>query len=387
MQQVTTCSLQLNGGSLTLIGRSRANDGTSFVIKELNWMLDCGALVQPSSCPEHIFLTHTHADHISCLAQAAFSSASKSTTTNSKRRPFTPCQIYLPAKAVPFVQQYLASYQAMVECGGDGDGDDDNDTNNDTNIQTIPYKLVPCHPGDVLVIQKGKSRYLVEIVKCHHRVECIGFSIMEEYSKLLPSLAALPKHELSLKIQTHKKQHNGDMTKLQMVIRKPLLLFLGDTSSQVFAPTVDSSNVQQQHQIVIVECTYLDDEPGARATTTTTQELAAKYKHMHWNDLKPIVQASADADAADTKLPSSKTLFVLIHFSLRYSCLYIREFFAPFPNVHAMLIEEEVESQWRKRQAKVNDDNDMQNDNLIMPPPPTCKCFHCQPVPQKEHAP
>lgn len=48
---------------LTLIGRSRAADATGFYIPELCFALDAGAV----ACDQfgyHIFITHTHTDHV-----------------------------------------------------------------------------------------------------------------------------------------------------------------------------------------------------------------------------------------------------------------------------------------------------------------------------------
>ena len=100
--QVPSTSLSLSpegGGSFTLKGRSRAGDGTTFVLQELKWMFDMGAPVQ-QAIPEIVCLTHTHSDHIACMPQIL--------TDRSKHT-----HVYLPAKAVPFVENYLRAHQAF----------------------------------------------------------------------------------------------------------------------------------------------------------------------------------------------------------------------------------------------------------------------------------
>eukprot|EP00295_Goniomonas_pacifica_P004802 CAMPEP_0175833044 /NCGR_PEP_ID=MMETSP0107_2-20121207/15306_1 /TAXON_ID=195067 ORGANISM="Goniomonas pacifica, Strain CCMP1869" /NCGR_SAMPLE_ID=MMETSP0107_2 /ASSEMBLY_ACC=CAM_ASM_000203 /LENGTH=174 /DNA_ID=CAMNT_0017146159 /DNA_START=10 /DNA_END=535 /DNA_ORIENTATION=+ len=71
--------------------------------------------------------------------------------------------------------------------------------------------------------------------------------------------------------------------------------------------------------IIITECSFLSPEE---------EEKAHKDGHTHWRGLEPVVRSHPN------------TLWVLIHFSLRYSDKYVIEFFreeevkhGPLPNV------------------------------------------------------
>jgi hypothetical protein len=77
------------------------------------------------------------------------------------------------------------------------------------------------------------------------------------------------------------------------MIEVPLFCVMGDTTHAVFA---DESVFS--YRTIIVECTFLVDKD---------MKHAKKDKHMHWNNLKPIVLAHPAIH------------FILIHFSARYS--------------------------------------------------------------------
>ena len=99
----TSIELRRDATSFTLKGRSRAGDGTTFVLQQLKWMFDMGAIVQPAM-PDIVCLTHTHQDHITFMAQILMESTRHT-------------QVYLPAKALPHVQKYLQAHQEMTEYG------------------------------------------------------------------------------------------------------------------------------------------------------------------------------------------------------------------------------------------------------------------------------
>jgi ribonuclease Z len=295
MQRVPSTSVRLSPNH-TLVGRSRANDGTSFCIPELKWMLDCGALVQPGLAPTHVFLSHTHADHVSNLAQVAFSSTKK-----NGKQPI----IYLPSKAAPLVDKYLKSHKHMTECGegDDADGDDHD--------HKMPYQLMPCRPGDKFTITKGSVEFIIQIVECDHRIDCIGFSITQQSKRLRKEFTSLSKPEM--KQLVHDMRFSGkSMDELKETISAPFLCFLGDTTHKVFQRHPE---ILKEHHTVVVECTYLDG----------TCDNAEKYKHMHLSQLQPLIESHP------------QTLFLISHTSLRYKPLEIQELFAPYENVQVLM--------------------------------------------------
>mmetsp|Transcript_14791 Transcript_14791/g.40922 ORF Transcript_14791/g.40922 Transcript_14791/m.40922 type:complete len:420 (-) Transcript_14791:1525-2784(-) len=361
---------------LKVTGRSWANDGTSFVVPQLGWVLDCGAIVQPGfmsshkKLQKHVFITHTHADHVSSLTKLLFSGSSSFSDTKSKHN------IYLPKSAVPQVDAFLKSFIAMATEDSGNESNDECDATAISNVppdiggsvramthggdqkqmaqqtSSLPYRLVGCEPGDV--IQIGKS-HKASIVECDHRLDCVGYSFVETKRMFKPEFEALPRAELGQLCRTHRKEH-GNLDDLQLTLEQPTFCFLGDTTPKVFQTHPE---ILDKQKIIFVECTYLDG-PSQNAN---------KYKHIHWDDLEPIV----------TSHPS--TMFVLMHFSLRYSPVYIREFFSRYDNVHPMLVDEELQEAWTKKLR--NEDGNVSETHAGdvqqgFASPPSCQCIICQ---------
>ena len=297
-------------GNFTLKGRSRAGDGTTFILQELKWMFDMGAVVQ-QGVPNVVFLTHTHSDHITFMPQIL---------TDDQRH----TDVYLPAKALPFVEKFLNSYQEMIDCGEEIE---------DTKNGAKNYTLHPLEFGDVFDLTMKGTKYKVTALKCHHRIDCLGFSIFQSVKKLKPEYQGLEGREIG-----NLRKQGIDCHDVEEI---PFLCYLGDTTHAVFE---NHPEILDQHKFIVVECSFFCDK---------TRENAKKTRHMHWEDLKPIVESHPDI------------LFILIHFSLRYSALDVRKFFATATtthNVHPMIVEAEI----RRNFAR---------DRNV--PVPHCDCFHC----------
>ncbi len=295
--------------STTIVGRSRAGDATAFAIPELKWLFDCGALVQTWK-PRTIFLTHTHADHIHYLFQF-----------RDEERPPT---IYLPAVSVPFVEACSKAYQEMIDCAS-------TDENNKGKAEWI---LKATKPNEEIFVSHGGHKFVVRTLSMDHRIPCLGYSIFRIQSRLKEEYKGLPGREIG--------QLKKSGVEITLSYEEPYLCFMGDTTAKVFD---DYPEIPKQHSIIIVECSFVDEKSTERAETT---------KHMHWDDLKPVVAAHPE------------TMFLLIHFSLKYSALSLRRFFRDqqLENVHPMLVEREVEEQW----GKTGEEG----------PPPRCNCRVCR---------
>ena len=374
----------------SLVGRSRAGDGTTFIIPELRWMFDCGsyinASVKGSRIPNVIFLTHTHSDHIFTVAQICYSRQLEDSIKKRKR----PLPIYLPADAVPYVCNYLKSYSEMITMGGQDETVRDDDNNNEQN-----YELIGVVPNQELSIKQGGKEFLVKVLECVHRVSCVGYSIFEYQQKLKEEYRGLAGKDIG----ALKKSGIQITSKVQ----HPILCYLGDTTVDVFHRHPE---ILQEHTVIVVECTFLDDDVTIIAN-------AKRTKHMHWNDLKSIVvmnktdesnneddynRANSDGNNAN----NNTILFVLIHFSLRYPVLHLRSFFNTYTNVHPMIVQSELQHEWdlsldkldkekKKRNSKQQqytsasyDDDDNNDNNHINISiinghlPPSCNCFACK---------
>jgi ribonuclease Z len=291
-----------------VIGRSRAGDATSFAIPELKWLFDCGTLVQGWK-PRIIFLSHTHSDHVHFL-----------THMQHDEQPPT---VYLPEESLPFVQAHLKAYQQMIDCNSD----------EETSKSVI---LRPTKPGEEIYVSQGGNKFLVRTLKMVHRIPCLGFSIFKLQNRLKEEYVGLPGKEIG-----RLRKSGVEITTSKEV---PYLCFLGDTTAAVFA---NHPEILNQHSVIIVECSFVDAQSHKRAITTM---------HTHWDDLQPYVASNPD------------TLFVLTHFSLKYSTLRLRNFFGDlqrtYDNIHPMLVEGEIEREWHNSKGEGE--------------PPRCQCRLCR---------
>lgn len=284
-------------------------------IPELKWMFDCGSLVCGWK-PKRIFLSHTHKDHVHYLTHMK---------SNDKKHPPV---VLLPTRAAPLVQSYLTAHQAMIDCF-----DENLQEEEGNGIEEL--QLLPTEPDEEIVIRNGGSEYICRTVACEHRIDCLGYSIFNVRKTLKEEFVGLPGKEIG--------RLRKEGTEITTSREEPFVCFLGDTTHGVFERY---PLLLQQHKIVIVECSFIDDASVERSKVT---------KHMHWNFLRPFVEAHP------------RTLFVLTHFSLKYSSLELRRFFceqSKHKNIHTMLIESEVQHDWEK-------------DGSCTGKAPSCNCFVC----------
>lgn len=271
-----------------LEGRSRAADATAFALPELNWMLDCGAIVGEVR-PERVFITHTHSDH-----------ANRVTHVVSRARPPT---IYVPASAAECLEHYVDSHQAMTDnrpveavkaamaAGG--------------KQWTVNRVVQGVREGELLAIKaKGRS-FRVRVLPCDHSVECVGYAFYEVKEKLKEKFKGLPGKELG-----RLRKEGTTLTEESVT---PLFAFMGDTTAKAFGVGSErdrgsgEEETPLQFPVVITECTFLEE---------SEVENAARTCHTHWSDLEAVIVAHPD------------TTFVLIHFSLRYKAAFVRQFLA-----------------------------------------------------------
>lgn len=311
----TSVAIKTNAkDKLTLVGRSRAGDGTCFYIPELDWMFDCGALVTGVQ-PRTLFLTHTHSDHVLFLHRVL----------EQKTKNMT---IYLPEEAHKPVRNYLHAYRAMVEGESSLDSGSQKDEKDSLNDNTF----IPLQADATFSIKRpGGQEFIVNPIKCHHRIACLGYAISAKRRKLKAEYEGLPGREIA-----NLKRQGTDVT---TTTEDPLLCYLGDTTHKILH---ENSNRIFGYPTVVIECSFIDDADEGNAERTT---------HMHWKHLRPFVEAH----------PS--VLFVLVHFSLKYSVVMLRQFFLEYRNVHPMLVQDEVDRDWSKLHGNGA---------------PKCACFQCQ---------
>eukprot|EP01063_Lacrimia_lanifica_P022032 TRINITY_DN29741_c0_g1_i1.p1 TRINITY_DN29741_c0_g1~~TRINITY_DN29741_c0_g1_i1.p1 ORF type:complete len:321 (+),score=87.46 TRINITY_DN29741_c0_g1_i1:46-1008(+) len=277
--------------TLDLIGRSWAMDSTAFVAPELKCGFDAGYVVYGKKLPWY-FVTHVHSDHGHYM-----------THIKSRQKPPTVC---VPAESQEHVVDFLDAAQKMTSHMSREEYSDFE--------WTEAYRLRGVKHGDRIEVDKKEGLYC-DVVQCDHRVPTVGYRMVRVKQKLKAEYASLPGNEI------------GALRKAGVEVtapeETPLVAFMGDTTVVgVFGihgeehtdMVAETRRVVLSTPVVIIECTFLTDDQ---------REQAEKTKHVLWSDLKPHVCAHPD------------TLFVLIHFSHRYTPHDVRTFFAAeaVPNV------------------------------------------------------
>ncbi|KAK4146110.1 beta-lactamase-like protein [Dichotomopilus funicola] len=340
---------------LTLTGRSRAAWHTSFVIPQLNLLLDAGLIVN-NQRPKQIFLTHGHSDHT--LLAPAFVKKSD------------PPDVFCPAEMAGALDRFVEAKTMLSEGGGvwpppvdgspylrkkgggsgegkedgserprkedsgevgqretliagtrgNGDQEEDEDeygdgdgpppTSNDPTDPRHPllrtHHTHPLRPGDTVVLPRlpASHPYTATAFACDHTVPCLGYLFCAVTNKLKPEYQGLSGPELRALKQKSRESGEGEL-RLSTPVPTPVFAFLGDTTASTLAS--DPVWLAEGVKVVITECSFLYAEEH--------REQAERTRHTLWADLEPVIR----------RWP--KTIFVLTHFSLRYSDKDIRAFF------------------------------------------------------------
>lgn len=254
-------------------GYSRAAYRTGFYIPELDIMLDAGP--QCYNQPSHIFITHTHGDHIANLPFTLISDSNVEKIV----------QIYGPKDAEKHVRKYISclfEVNAMLDSEEMSDGHwFDYNGYNDSTINEFRVVL-------------NKTLFLINVVECVHSIKTVSYCFSIITNKLKSEYTSLPGKEIAV------LRKNG--VEITEEIIKKKFAFICDSSIQVLV----NNPIILTMPMIIIECTFLYPEEEENSIAT---------KHIHWYHLKPYVIAN----------PS--TIFVLIHFSLRYKDQEIIEYF------------------------------------------------------------
>ena len=249
-----------NSPQWTISGYSRSAFRTGFYINSLDIMLDAGP--QCFKKPNHIFITHSHGDHIANL-------------------PFTligeegdhKFQIYCPKEVKEKLIIYVASmFKANALC-------------DDIPIEEWADFHGLESPGPTLDITANKSKLKVEVIKCDHGIPTLSYGFGLVKRKLNPIYKGRPGKELG--------QLRKEGVDINIEVIQKILCFICDTSIKVFEDNPFVFN----YSTIFIECTFLKDGE---------EEAAIAKKHIHWNQLKPYVKQYPEIT------------FVLFHFSLKY---------------------------------------------------------------------
>lgn len=288
-------SYHLKKINMNISGYSRAAFRTGFYIPELNIMLDAGP--QNFNHSSHIFITHCHGDHV---AELPFTFFETEPTIENKT------QLYGPPNSQRFVSNYI---QSTFE------------------LNTMTFKPPGLHQfydytelnpliHHNLNLNLKNNQIRIKPIECDHSVPTISYLFRIVKNKLKEEYLNLTGKEI-----VELKKQNIQITQ---EVEKPLFAYICDCSIK----TIEQySHDLRDYPYVIVECTFLYEDD---------LENANKTQHIHWDQLKPYVKEHPN------------TIWILIHFSLRYKDSDIAEFFKDkheeYPNLKLWICSDEAAS-------------------------------------------
>lgn len=212
---------------------SKAGLSTSIVAssKHHKILLDCGGvgLTEQATRCRSVFITHAHIDHIGGIFAHA----------HARRDVWS--RYYVPEASVEGLEAARVGFEKMSQ-------------------SPLLMTIIPVYAGFVAEVEPG---LWMECVATDHRIESVGYIFSQYVSRVKP--------EHALKSGEEKAALGKDKA-LHQTWLEPQLAYSGDTTAQGLCAKLLAT------QVVIVECSYVNDAPGAR-------EAAIRTKHVHLGDL------------------------------------------------------------------------------------------------------
>ncbi|GIQ83702.1 hypothetical protein KIPB_005059 [Kipferlia bialata] len=213
--------------------------------------------------PKAVLITHRHTDHSAALCDAICPrSAIKKGQEHLKGRP-----VYAPAEAIPMLAQLCTAYSCLstgklpvdpfASCG----------------MHEMPVSI-----GDTFTIP-GIPDVVVEVVKCYHTCECVGYGFSILKRRLNPKYRGLDKQGLIAL-----KKSGTDITE---TVTEPQVIFFGDTTPDALFNHTE----WQKYPNVFIECT------ACKLNGEDLQLEARKRRergHTHVVELKELIERHSE---------------------------------------------------------------------------------------------
>lgn len=258
--------------NITLRGDAWSARWSGFWIQEWKVMLDAG--ISSAFSPEHIFITHTHLDHV---AKIIF------ILTNTTSFP----NIYVPPGSKEYIHNYIVAYNKL-NCMNEEDGQ-------------YRGNLIEVNPGDIIPIKVGNKNFEVKVFQADHTVVAIGFAFSEMKQKL--------KSEFQGKSGKEIKELKDSGVEITEEVRQNLLVYTGDTKNTIF-DTISQID-WNSYKVIMTECTYIEALP----TDKNVYEMSEENGHNVLEFLEKTAEKYPDP------------LWILCHWSQRYKREDIKEHF------------------------------------------------------------
>jgi ribonuclease Z len=226
--------LDTSWGELSIVGGSRAGEGTLILLPQLHLALDAGRAHRALPAMTTVLTSHGHVDHLGGLAYWA---------SQRQLQSMGPARLFAPHQIASEVGDLLALH-AHLE-GGD------------------PYEI------DVIAVETGEYYRLrrdMDLVffPTDHWVPTVGSRLLWRRHHLLPELVGLSGEEIA--------RRRGAGETVTEEIESNLLAYCADSGPGILT----DQPAALEAEVLLVECSFY--RPGDR-------DRAARYGHMHLEDL------------------------------------------------------------------------------------------------------
>ncbi len=229
---------QISMDDFTLAGYSVAGEETVLIAPELDCCFDIGRCPREALNPNHVLLSHGHADHVAGImyyfAQRDF-------------------QGIAGGKAlVP--EALVDPLDRLMKAWGRVEGN------------TPPYEFIGMRPGDDFEIRRG---LVARAFATRHVTASVGFSLVDVRHKLKEQYLKLSGPQIV--------QLKNQGTEITRRVEVPLVAYLGDTAKANYSDLPEVRDAKA----LLIECTFFTDEHTTRAR---------HGKHLHVDDLPEVLE-------------------------------------------------------------------------------------------------
>ena len=214
-------------------GLSTAGEQTCVQVPELDICFDMGSCPRAMLPCRYVAISHGHMDHIGGLAYYC---------SQRQFQGMGPGKIVCNKAIAPAVRAMMDGYVNLEQ-------------------QMMPYELIEMEDGDEIEI---KNNIYLRLFDTEHTSPSSGYSIVEKRSKLKEEFYELPQEKL--------RELRAKGKNITRILEVPLVSYTGDTLPGAHLLREDV----RKSQIVISECTFIDDDHKERAKVG---------KHMHIDDI------------------------------------------------------------------------------------------------------